>query len=1306
MKKIVKSIASIIILPALYFILISAFTERESVSKKPLETGSLTDTTRFINMIMNLSRGYGGDDDKWVLQNVDNYKELGFNSVHTYPQDDSLYGIFPVQLNSEQTANIQNLISTVQNGNLKFFYEHVFFSYLCYAQRLIYEVPLSNGNNTANNGFCYTNVSAAPSIDSGRTVLYSPQRTNHEPELLCSGIYENLQHSDFFGRQYDRNEWYLKPMVRAILTSIHDTVPVFKIDVIRFNGEIDTSIIITAFNFRFNGSYNGEYIDNFYRSQLQQNLTFSGDTLTGINKGRNWKPLDSCSVDFKIYTYGYVDFWFDKLTVDDGYANDLFKNTYDYLFPDLLNVTNGGGSELYSLYMDEVTYSQLPCVKYVMDKINAHNSSIKFMVSESNWMNHNTTRRKTLEHKVMLSYLQPGALNAFSYELYHFGEGDTTCYVPAFAFNSSDIHEKIPSQWKTNNYNLYTWSLQNRIFGDKITAGGAGIHPQGTFIYQMAMARKNIDSCSPNTFLYSNPQVYGQMWINDNNHLEGIIEPTNEEGGAQLMLSLAHGADGLLWYIYQTDDDVTKDNIKCIADNYSDDRTYIIMGLYGKNEGIPEKERIKNLYSQNKWEYYKNLNVKINNWIPTLDKIYWQEGYSVHQEGVTHYYINDIKSIYRNSQGTLAEGPSCINCDNTKYWEEGFFEPKDQTDKSRYLLMVNRRCAPEVNGINLGDIRQLKIQFKPSELTGFNNWKLINTENNSVITTFDKNSNAFVDAGEFQPGEGKIFKLAPVMQEGGTFVCDENVTAANFNCNGVVYTGGYDLLVPAAGGQTTISFHPNAFIQAENGENIEFGQYNNVVLKAQNGGKWKGLYINNYYYTDFNNTAFENIGDANNTAYWSISMNDCPNVNINECNFSLPDKAKGINLNNYSLGDVSSNIVLTDNIININDATAAVFIGCSANGVNDVLIFDNTITNGSQASTYGILISNGYAPYIDGNTISGFNYGIELINTIAEMESNNINCYRNNTTGILAVSSSTINMGNIGDLVVGGNNVIINKGTDCKNVSLNNSVFEMNYGSNSFEVNNTQGNFNLTGNGNFHPGDDGPILFIEVIGNCFNGEGYFARDSVTELNGTKDSLLELPHYCTIQQDMIVDFLVPVTSNITDTVYKSSIPECQNGTPAELLNKKFNKNLLKRNYDSTKILGLQILTNYTDSVFVPNIISQLYFAYTRLGNISTDIPALKTFLEQLILNHSGNLSLVRSANYYIQKCKVHLHQYTSALDGYQDIIVQSPYSYEGLLASWDYAATLLLANSGGAYSYDNTENLNSLILESQFLVDSL
>ncbi|MEI7485670.1 MAG: hypothetical protein WCK13_13245, partial [Ignavibacteriota bacterium] len=548
----------LLFIPALYFVFISAFTKPESKGNESTVSNTVsTDTTKFINMIMNLDHRCG--DGLWVKENVDRYKDsLGFNSVHVYPLDESLYGIFPNPLSSKQRSNIVDLINKVQNKNLKFFYEHAFFSYLCFAQRLVYEVPTVNGNTTANNGFCYKNVTVAPSSDSDRTVLHSVPGSNHDTVLLCSGIYENLQHSDKLSRQQDYSKWYLNPMVRANLTGIHDTTPIFKIKVINFKGEEDTSIIITAYDFKYKNTYNGNYIDQFYNYDIKNNYSIIGDTLTGLNKGKNRDALINCKIDFKIYTYGYVDFWFDKLTVDDFYANNLFdpdpNKNYENRITELLDAVSTE-TNVYSLYMDELTYSQLPCTKYVMDKIDVYNQShgkdIKFMVSESNWMNFNHMRNHALEHKPMLTLLQPRALNLFSYEFFHGDENDVSSYVPSFAFNSVDF--RIPNGWKTNNYNTYNNALQNNIFGHKNAASGGGIHPWGTFIYQVDLAKRNIAECSRNTLLYLNPQEYGEMWINEGEStFRGIIEPTNEEGGAQLMLSLAHGAQGLMWYIYQT----------------------------------------------------------------------------------------------------------------------------------------------------------------------------------------------------------------------------------------------------------------------------------------------------------------------------------------------------------------------------------------------------------------------------------------------------------------------------------------------------------------------------------------------------------------------------------------------------------------------------------------------------------------------------------------------------------------------------------------------------------------------------------
>ena len=52
--------------------------------------------------------------------------------------------------------------------------------------------------------------------------------------------------------------------------------------------------------------------------------------------------------------------------------------------------------------------------------------------------------------------------------------------------------------------------------------------------------------------------------------------------------------------------------------------------------------------------------------------------------------------------------------------------------------------------------------------------------------------------------------------------------------------------------------------------------------------------------------------------------------------------------------------------------------------------------------------------------------------------------------------------------------------------------------------------------------------------------------------------------------------------------------------------------------------------------------------------------------------------------------MYLEQYTSALAGFEEIITQNPYSYEGLVASWDYAATVLqmgTSNISGGFKDD-------------------
>jgi tetratricopeptide (TPR) repeat protein len=129
---------------------------------------------------------------------------------------------------------------------------------------------------------------------------------------------------------------------------------------------------------------------------------------------------------------------------------------------------------------------------------------------------------------------------------------------------------------------------------------------------------------------------------------------------------------------------------------------------------------------------------------------------------------------------------------------------------------------------------------------------------------------------------------------------------------------------------------------------------------------------------------------------------------------------------------------------------------------------------------------------------------------------------------------------------------------------------------------------------------------------------------------------------------------------------------------------------KRNYDSIIIKATQLINQYPDSLQSLDAISKLYFASLRKDSAGSKVTPLKTYLETLILNNPNNTSLTTKSFYYIQKCKVSLKQYQSALAGFQQIINSNPYSYEALIASWDYAATSLLMNGGGGGSKKSEE----------------
>jgi hypothetical protein len=150
----------------------------------------------------------------------------------------------------------------------------------------------------------------------------------------------------------------------------------------------------------------------------------------------------------------------------------------------------------------------------------------------------------------------------------------------------------------------------------------------------------------------------------------------------------------------------------------------------------------------------------------------------------------------------------------------------------------------------------------------------------------------------------------------------------------------------------------------------------------------------------------------------------------------------------------------------------------------------------------------------------------------------------------------------------------------------------------------------------------------------------------------------------------------------------------------------NINLRKRNYAVVEQKAIQILTQFPDSSASTGMISKLYVAVLNLDTNEVKTGQLKTFLENLITNNTQNTGLVKSAFYHIQKCKVKLGAYQSALDGFQYIMTQNPYSYEGLIASWDYAAIYLLMGSGGISGNENISTEEELNTPADTLINRM
>ena len=490
-------------------------------------------------------------------------------------------------------------------------------------------------------------------------------------------------------------------------------------------------------------------------------------------------------VDYRVYWYGEVDVWLDYVRLDDEWAHFLFTNVdvnnpvapgniYKFhrrIKEEVENLSYQSGFGYF--YFDEFYYNSVPCVKKVMELIKNYNPNSGIIVISP-----------------PAAGLAAGIKNELTLQEIYDYENSQGLFTDFVATDNYPFYDDtpVPSNLTLPDPSTYPGTIRyNRA--SSLDAYDNNLNLSIFNFRNLYQVNANVIKTNPNTIFIATVQAHSlesNFRFFDCNvipNFELKREPTNEEISLQAYYALVYGAKQIHYYTHFSGR-VQRENPNC-PDYFYD------WGMTGFVTSGQQPKREYNYYGQQKWNYVRKLDsnmMKIGNYMYSTNELKYDNTISVYQDGLSYGVINNLKSYYRNSVNDTVFTEE----DQNKYWEIGYFKDNNNLI-DKYFLLVNKRCVPEING-GEGDLRKVKLYFDTSQIQHFNNWILSNPITNEKIV-FDKHNitNGLQISDTFLPGEGKLFKLAPVFEEGGTFVGEEEVESISFNCKGNVYNGGYNI---------------------------------------------------------------------------------------------------------------------------------------------------------------------------------------------------------------------------------------------------------------------------------------------------------------------------------------------------------------------------------------------------------------------------------------------------------------------------------------------------------------------------------
>jgi len=812
---------------ALIVLLITGFVLNNfnSPSNGEANTPSLPQQTQTDNSW--LDKFYIGaiDADYDNVNNYNNLHNLGFNLWHTYmylekstnqnkwfPQmnwgwrytDDKLMNPY----STYQAKSNQFIDAIYNNGERELLMMRPKIEWLCHGQRSDYKCNddiddpelwfyhfQQQGHTTGQN------ITDNSQFGNNTKVRYCKYNTDGKG-LVVSRLKANTEQSHKMdpseGNQWfgdSECDWLIKPRIRIPVNfpNTNPETPVCSVKVISRDGTtIKTNSVIKAKYFlNSQGQYNGNYIEDYNFGSESNTLTFTGETGNGwvycARGDHNPDKSGDSHADIQVYWYGNCDMWIDYVRVDNDVANRLLKPGGDSEFDKWIydDVTQIGYGKIMKYYLELVEFNNIPCMAYVNSKLKQHSGGKADLMQDlHNWLFYHVPLEKayTVSNAVFLNnqYIQKVGFTQVFAECYplngcpndlSFSKIPIT--LPVTKGNKIIGEPVTPSQYDTwlqdnLNHRPYSYSDEHNDLKCNTEKGNSVNQELGHFRYKMQL-------CDSLSKLANIPFIYmaqAHQWYNP---WEVRREPTNEELQMMANVAVSYGVKGMLYYSFSSFEGAN------FGANYG---TGLIMPIINNIVQL----RNSNYYSQtnpNKIETIQSItNRLINKWGQYLVNFNNADRHSyIYNDNnernnlLSDTYFSDIitykpgsgnpvNCANDNPGGDLPAGLT-YDCNNDRYIQVATFQTSG-SDANKYFMIVNRRCSPYVNEsseVKRGGKRNIRIKFdaNSSEFANSNNWEIIDLESNITAAIFDKRTSSIIDLGWYMPGEGKLYKIVPVM---------------------------------------------------------------------------------------------------------------------------------------------------------------------------------------------------------------------------------------------------------------------------------------------------------------------------------------------------------------------------------------------------------------------------------------------------------------------------------------------------------------------------------------------------------------